>query len=191
MDQFRGKPYAGSEGVLGFALLLAVATSAAGQPSSKLSNCDPHRVGDRCTRPDGSICEVVSYRWRDFTVTSCTATTHDEKSPPLPITPIVRLDSRQSMTFVLSSDHDKIFAEGRFQSDTPKVFDEFVRQNRLTDRTGPRPVTVVLHSLGGRLISGPALGRAIRQFGFNTAVGRRSPNSQGGFSQEAGRCSST
>jgi hypothetical protein len=72
------------------------------------------------------------------------------------------------MTFVLSPGRDKIFAEGWFELDTPKLFDEFVRQNGL--EISITPVTVVFNSPGGKLVW-RGIGTKIRDFGFNTAVG--------------------
>src|SRR5262245_8906368 len=64
--------------------------------------------------------------------------------------PLIRLNS--PMTFELSRDRDKIFAGGRFELDTPKLFEEFVRHNGLEFPT--TPVTVVFNSPGGRFVSG-------------------------------------
>jgi hypothetical protein len=83
------------------------------------------------------------------------------------VTPLTPVNS--PMTFVLSPGREKIFAEGRFELDTPKVFEEFVSHNGLEIST--TPVTVIFNSPGGRLLGGEELGTKIRSFSFNTAVG--------------------
>ncbi|MGZ8300678.1 MAG: hypothetical protein ACXWU5_09855 [Rhodoplanes sp.] len=60
-----------------------------------------------------------------------------------------------------------VFASGMITADTPRRFEAFAREYDLTG------ATVVLDSDGGSVRGALALGRAIRQFGFATTVGRR------------------
>ena len=80
-------------------------------------------------------------------------------------------------TCVSSPCRPLIAATGMITADPPRQFTAFVRDNALQPaaqggRQGQPAATVVLESDGGSVLGALDLGRAIRRFGFGTAVGR-------------------
>jgi len=99
----------------------------------------------------------------------------------------------QPMRFVLvdedvSCDHCRyIRAVGDIEYFTAAQFRDFVKAYGLE---GQR-LTVVLNSPGGDVIAGLRLGRAIRDYGFNTQVGFPQRLPRGGYRLRVGDCASS
>ena len=70
-----------------------------------------------------------------------------------------------------------VAAEGEISSDTPQQFTDFAKLNGF-------PSTVFLNSPGGNLLGGVRLGEKIRQFGYETAVGKTQPLKGGALGSE-------
>jgi hypothetical protein len=67
-----------------------------------------------------------------------------------------------------------VFASGMITADTPRRFEAFAREHDL------KGATIVLDSDGGSVRGALALGRAIRQLGLATTVGRRTDRASNG-----------
>jgi hypothetical protein len=76
-----------------------------------------------------------------------------------------------------------VFLDGIIDSDAPKRFEQYIKQNHIPDRS-----IVYLNSPGGSLIAGIELGRLLRKYGLSTDVGRKSPASNKRFDIEEGGC---
>lgn len=79
-----------------------------------------------------------------------------------------------------------IRAAGDIEHFTAAQFRQFVRAYGLEGQN----LTVMLNSPGGDVIAGLRLGRAFRQHGFNTQVGRSQRLPQGGYQMHTGDCAS-
>jgi hypothetical protein len=77
-----------------------------------------------------------------------------------------------------------IFASGMITADTPRRFEAFARENDIAGGT------VVLDSDGGSVRGALAFGRAIRQLGLSTTVGRKLMGPGGGFALAPASCES-
>ncbi len=117
-------------------------------------------------------------------VLALSSTTRDAQAPSAPAEPVAAsADNSSPMRFTLFADGSAetcaatcrplIGASGMITADTSRQFITFVRDNALQAiQGGQAGATVVLESDGGSVLGALDLGRAIRRFGFGTAVGR-------------------
>jgi len=117
-------------------------------------------------------------------VLALSSTTRDALRPSAPAAPVAgSADNSSPMRFTLFADGSPeacattcrplIGASGMITADTSRQFITFVRDNALqAGQGGQAGATVVLESDGGSVLGALDLGRAIRRFGFGTAVGR-------------------
>lgn len=72
---------------------------------------------------------------------------------------------------------------GIIDSDAPKRFEEYVKKNKIPDRS-----MAYINSPGGDLLAGIHLGQLLRRFGFSTDVGKKSSRSDKRYDVDPGSC---
>jgi len=77
----------------------------------------------------------------------------------------------------------EIFVEGEIDENTPKEFELLINEKDIKEYSN-----VFLHSPGGNLLAGIAIGRIIRKHGFNTYVAKSQSKPTKQWGTEAGAC---